>query len=159
MEGIMVGEIYAGISSFKVMLDIAKGLKDLSDASARYAAVIELQEKILGAQEAQTALIQKVGELEKEVTQFKNWDAEKQRYELKDIGQGSLAYALKAGMQPSQVEHYLCANCFEQSKKRILQREKMHVGRAIAYVCDDCDSMLYVQGHYYPDHTAGRPRR
>jgi hypothetical protein len=63
-------------------MDIAKGLKDINDATVRNAAVIELQEKILAAQAEQTALVVRVGELEKEVADLKAWDAEKQRYEL-----------------------------------------------------------------------------
>jgi Staphylococcal nuclease homologue len=42
-------------------------LKDIDDATRRNAAVIELQEKILDAQQAQSALIEKARELEKEV--------------------------------------------------------------------------------------------
>lgn len=117
----MVGEIYAGISSFKVMLDIAKGLKDISDASARYAAVIELQEKILGAQEAQTALVQKVGDLEKELAAYKNWDAEKERYKLTDFGGGTFAYGLKTEKANGEPAHRICANCYGGGLKSILQ--------------------------------------
>ncbi len=42
-------------------------MKDIDDATRRNAAVIELQEKILDAQQAQSALIEKARELEKEV--------------------------------------------------------------------------------------------
>jgi hypothetical protein len=48
----MAGEIFAGLSAIKTAFDIAKGLKDIDDATRRNAAVIELQEKILAAQEA-----------------------------------------------------------------------------------------------------------
>ena len=71
----MVAEIYAGLGAFKAMFDIAKGLKDIDDAARRNAAVIELQEKILVAQEAQSTLINRVGELEKEVAGLKSWEA------------------------------------------------------------------------------------
>ena len=47
----MVGEVFAGLSALKTAFDIAKGLKDIDDATRRNAAVIELQEKILLAQE------------------------------------------------------------------------------------------------------------
>ena len=45
----MVGEVFAGIGALKTAFDIAKGLKDIDDATRRNAAVIELQEKILTA--------------------------------------------------------------------------------------------------------------
>lgn len=152
----VAAEIYAGLSSFKILFDTAKGLIDMTDATARKAAVVELQEKILAAQQSQSSLIQQVGILEKEVSDLKNWDADKQRYELKDIGQGCIAYALKPEMQAAEPAHYLCANCYAQAKKRFLQREAKHVGRAITYSCHDCGSEMYVQGHYHPEHSGKR---
>ena len=56
----MVAEIYAGLSAFKAMFDMAKGLKDINDAAIRNGAVIELQEQILSAQQQQSELIERV---------------------------------------------------------------------------------------------------
>ena len=108
----MVGEAIAGLSAVKTAFDIAKGLKDIDDASRRNAAVIELQEKILTAQSAQAALIERVGYLEKEVARFETWETEKQRYELKDVGMGSLAYSVKDAMRGSEPPHQICAACY-----------------------------------------------
>ena len=47
----MASELIAGLGLFKTMLDMAKGLKDISDAAVRNAAVIDLQEKILAARD------------------------------------------------------------------------------------------------------------
>lgn len=140
----MVAEIYAGISSFKVMLDIAKGLKDLSDASARYAAVIELQEKIFAAQEAQTSLIQKVSDLEKEVVQFKNWDAEKDRYLLTDYGSGTFAFALKPEKANGEPFHRVCANCFNQGRKSLLQHKHTTHDKRECLICHSCGKETFL---------------
>ncbi len=78
----MVAEVFAGLGALKTAFDIAKGLKDIDDATRRNAAVIELQEKILAAQQSQSSLIETARELEKEVVQLKAWEADKQRYEL-----------------------------------------------------------------------------
>jgi hypothetical protein len=40
----MVAEIYGGLSAIKSAFDIAKGLKDIHDATLRNTAIIELQE-------------------------------------------------------------------------------------------------------------------
>jgi hypothetical protein len=61
----MISEAMMGASALKTAFDMAKGLKDISDATIRNAAVIELQEKILSAQEAQFARVKRVDELEK----------------------------------------------------------------------------------------------
>lgn len=153
----VAAEIMAGVSGFQAMYNAAKALKDMNDASVRYGAVIELQEKILAAQEQQAALINRVGDLEKEVASLKAWEAEKQRYELKDIGNGNLVYSIKPEMQGAEPPHNLCANCFNQSKKRHLQTEYYFVGRARAYLCHDCGSRLYTSGHYHPEHDGKKP--
>jgi Mg2+ and Co2+ transporter CorA len=66
----MVAEVFAGLSAFKTMFDMAKGLKDINDAAIRNGAVIELQEKILAARESQSAALERIGELEKKVASF-----------------------------------------------------------------------------------------
>lgn len=156
----MVSEVFAGISGLKLIMDTLKGFKDINDATVRNSVAMDLQEKILAAYQTQLAMTQQVSDLEKEVAQFKNWDAEKQRYELKNIGQECMAYALKAGAQPPEPEHYLCANCYAQAKKRFLQKEHRDVGRAEVYVCNDCGSELYVLGTRHKEHNIGyRPGR
>ena len=78
----MASELLAGLGLFKTMMDMAKGLKDMNDIAVRNAAVIELQGQILTAQEQQSALAERGGELEEEVADFETWDADKERYEL-----------------------------------------------------------------------------
>jgi hypothetical protein len=118
----MVAEVFASLGALKTAFDIAKGLKDIDDAARRNAAVIELQEKILSAQQSQSSLIETVSNLEKEVSRLKAWDADKQRYELKALAMGVVAYALKPSMSNGEPDHYLCANCFAAGKKSYLQQ-------------------------------------
>ena len=66
----MVGEVIAGLGALKTAFDLAKGLKDINDATIRNGAVIELQERILAGQQAQAALLEHIGTLEKEVAGF-----------------------------------------------------------------------------------------
>ena len=107
-----VGEIFAGISGLKTVMDTLKGFKDISDANTRNAVAVELQQKILAAYQAQMTLTEQIGNLEKEVAQFKNWEAEKDRYKLTDFGGGTFAYALKPDKANGEPPHRICANCF-----------------------------------------------
>src|SRR5690349_8725799 len=116
----MVAEVYAGLSAFKTMFDMAKGLKDINDAAVRNGAVIELQEKILAAQQAQTALLERIGQLEKQVAEFETWDADKQRYELKELPPGIFVRSLKPEMASGEPPHFICETCFQRGKKRTL---------------------------------------
>ena len=117
----MVSEAIMGLSAVKTALDVAKGLKDISDATVRNNAVIELQELILSAQQAQFALTEHISQLEKQVADCKAWEREKERYELKELMSGYFAYALKEGMDEAEPAHYLCASRYSNGKKEILQ--------------------------------------
>ncbi|MGJ0514093.1 hypothetical protein [Methylocystis sp.] len=117
----MVAEIYAGLSSLKIAFDLAKGLKDIDDATRRNAAVIELQEKILSAQAAQSELVEAISTLKKRVAELEAWETEKQRYQLAEIASGIVCYEPKEGMRDGEPPHRLCANCYAAGQKRFLQ--------------------------------------
>jgi transposase len=137
----MVAEVFAGASAFKAMFDLAKGLKDLNDAATRNAVAIELQEKILSAQVEQAMLIERIGHLEKKVAGFEKWEAEKQRYELKDLGWGSFAYMLKSDARGPEPPHWICAHCYEHGHKEIFQHVmKPESGRR--WTCPACKNEI-----------------
>lgn len=146
----MVGEVFAGLGALKTAFDIAKGLKDIDDATRRNAAVIELQEKILAAREAQSTLLDRVGELEENVASFETWDAEKQRYELKQLIRSgpTFAYALKPDAQPPETFHCICASCYQRRIKSILQFARYAiVGSSESILaCPVCETEVHVIG-------------
>jgi len=117
----MVAEVFASLGAIKTAFDLAKGLKDIDDAARRNAAVIELQEKILAAQQEQMALVERISELEREVRGFETWEAQKKRYQLTDYGGGTFAYALKPEEAQGEPEHRICAHCYESGHKALLQ--------------------------------------
>jgi hypothetical protein len=118
----VVAETLAGLGIFKSLYDSAKALKDINDAAIRNGAVIELQEKILAARDAQASLLDRVSELEKEVGRLKDWEADKKRYRLVDVGGGVVALALKPAMSNGEPPHYICADCAANGKKFYLQK-------------------------------------
>ena len=138
-------DLMVGASAFKAIYDSAKALKDINDATVRNAAVIELQEKILTAQEAQSALVDRIRELEEEMRGFKTWEAEKQRYELKDLGWGTLAYMLKPAMRGAEPPHWVCANCFAKGQASIIQYINTP-GRGFQYSCPACKTPMNPSG-------------
>ena len=139
----MISEVFAGVSAFKSMFDLARGLKDLDDAANRNAVAIELQERILAAQMQQTALIDQVGQLEKRVAELEAWDADKQRYELKEIATNQFAYVVREDARGAEPSHKLCANCFNQNQKSILQTETRNPGRHTVFFCQRCGADIY----------------
>lgn len=152
-----VAEIAGVMSSLKAAKDIAETMIGLRNAAAFKAKAIEFQSKIydamsaaIVAQEERSSLLQKVGELEKEVARLEAWDAEKQRYELKDVGSGALAYALKNEASGAEPPHWICAKCYEDGKKSILQPETRNPGRTEWMVCHRCDADIIVVGEREP---------
>ena len=132
--------IAAALSSFSALKDIAQAIVSLHDAQALQAKVLEFnrqlidaQTKILAVNEERSALIEEIHQLKKQVADLEAWETEKQRYELKSIGAGSFARALKPETQGSETPHYICANCYENRQKSILQPEPTSMAsRALA---------------------------
>lgn len=121
--------ISAAISSLQTAAQIAKGMIGLRDAAIIQGKVIELQSAILAAQTGaltaqseQFSLLDKIRKLEEEVARVKAWEGEKQKYELKEVTPRSFAYVIKADARGTEPSHMICANCFEQGEKRILQQ-------------------------------------
>jgi hypothetical protein len=148
----MVGEVFAGLSAFKSMFDMAKGLKDINDAAIRNGAVIELQSQILAAQEEQATLIQKVRDLEVEVARFDEWNVEKQRYELADVGNGVMAYRIKEDAQGAEPPHSICPDCYQRREKSLLQIVIRVPGRANVLTCQTCGWAGYISGMWQQEH-------
>lgn len=157
----MLGEIAMGLSSLKAASDILKGLHAANTQSLINEIKISLQTHILdaqqaltAAQEAQTALTERVRHLEKQLAEFDKWETEKQRYILTKLPPGAFAYALKPEAAAGEPAHYLCANCYAQNKKSILQSSGTIGGRE-QFECHSCQSKISV-GEYQPPPSRGR---
>lgn len=124
-----MGSISAAIGGLKTAADIAKGFLDLKEAASVQGKVIELQGVILAAQSSalaaqsdQFSLLEEIRGLKQKMADLEAWNAEKQRYELKALATGIVAYSLKPSMSNGEPAHYLCANCFAAGKKSYLQQ-------------------------------------
>jgi len=143
-----IGEIAAAITSSKAALDIAKAMVGMRDAEAMRAKSIELQGAILEslsqaieAREAQSAQLDKIRALETEISRLKAWDTEKQDYELKRLWNGGMTYMLKPNARGSQPPHWLCPNCYSNSKKAFFQPIPTADQHAV-YECISCKSKM-----------------
>jgi len=141
----VAAEISAGVTSLRAALDITKAMIGLRDAEAFRSKSIELQQAIMDAltqgidaREAYAAQLDRVRALEAEVARLKAWNAEKQDYELKPIGEGSVAYMLKPDKRGSEPPHWLCPNCYTKGKKEMLNPTGAHPGRSWIYKCSGC---------------------
>lgn len=148
-----VSEISALFSSLKAAKDVAQAMVGLRDEAAFQAKAIELQSKILDAQSAAFAaeenratLVDRVRDLEQQVIRMQSWESEKQRYELKELGNGTLAYAVKESVRGAEPPHWICSSCYQHAKKSVLQPETRNPGRIKTWVCHECDAVLIASG-------------
>jgi len=162
----MVGEIATGISALKTAFDIAKNISDMAKGKAVNDAVISLQEHIilaqksaLDAQSHEAAQLARIGELEKEIAQLKEWDAQLKQYELKEVHVGALAYVPKPNTDEAKTPHWLCVDCADHGRKSILQdvgRTKNN--RESRYQCPSCKSAILVHWSLSPSELAKSER-
>jgi hypothetical protein len=142
-------------NSLNAAVNITKAMIDLRDWSTVQSKVIELQRTILEAQggmfaanEERSALIQRVRDLEKEVTELKAWNTEKENYELKSVYIGAFAYLPKPNLANAEPPHWLCATCYQNGKKSLLQYHGRDAGdhRTSLYRCQrkECGSTIRV---------------
>ena len=123
----MLGEIVAGLESLKAATDLVKSMNAVATQATINEVKLTLQQHIFdarealsAAQEAQTATLKRIGELEQEIASFKNWEAEKQRYQLETLPPGIHVYGLKRGMEQGEPPHKICATCYNQGFKSLL---------------------------------------
>lgn len=146
------------LTSLKAAKDIGEAMLGLRDAAAFQGKLIEFQSQIIdannaafAAQEERAGLLERVSKLEKEISRLEAWETEKQRYQMKDLGVGAIAYVVKASMQGTDPVHCICASCYERGKKSILQNT-FHGAAAwtATWVCPDpsCRSKIEI-----PDDT------
>jgi hypothetical protein len=140
-----VAEIAAAVTGMRAALDITKAMAGLRDAEAFRGKSIELQsvvldafEKAIEARAAHSAQAERIRMLEAEMAGLKAWDAEKQNYELKSIGPGSVACMLKPDKRGSEAPHWLCPNCYSKGQKAFLNPTDAQVGRGWIYKCTGC---------------------
>ena len=152
----MIEYLQLAYNSGKAAFDIAQGVNALSSEVERNSAVVEIQRHVMegnsnlmAAQQAHSAALKRIDDLEKEVVRLKDWSAEKQNYQLKSIDPSGFAYMPKPELQTGEPPHWLCTNCFEQAQKSILQL-KGTSGPMATYHCNRCSGQMQVYSRRSP---------
>ncbi len=157
--------ISAGFQSLKASIEIGKALLKMGISAEIKDRIREMNDGILAAQESalasqqhQSALIKQVGELEKQIAELETWNAEAETYKLTNVRAPNhpmgmaFAYAPKEGTHTGEPPHFICANCYQERHKSILQEQTLYPGRAVGLVCPRCSVIVYKEGYPMPDH-------
>lgn len=133
------------LSTLQSAYSLAKSIADLEEAHAIKVQIGELLTQILSAQESalrsqerESALARQVHELEQHIIQMETWETEKERYQLTNFGGDTFAHLLKPEMANNEPAHRICAACFENDKKSILQSHGRNAYSQDRYFCPVC---------------------
>ena len=94
--------------------------------------------------------------LEAEVANLKAWEAEKHRYEMKEVWPGAVGYVLKGAAQGDEPIHWL-VRCYNDGNKELLQlsgKSSDQAGRHKGWECPTCKSNIFVQYDVRPGKDA-----
>ncbi len=130
-------------AALRTATDLTKAFVGLRDEAMIQAKVIELQSAILSAhqcafeaQTAQSALLDELATVKAKLSEIEGWATERNRYELVAVVPHLYAYRLSEQQKhDGEPSHMLCAACFDEGKKSILQ------GQHILH-CQRCKARL-----------------
>jgi len=159
----MIAETAAVIASIKGLRDLTAALKESAEKRKMLAAVedvqtrfIQLQGVLMESQHAQTVAEDRARVAEEKCKAFENWSHEAKRYTMTEVVDGVLVYSLKAGVESSEPPHSLCANCFSEHWKSILQLERTrHTGDFLK--CPRCEWRVNIDKGGHASSRALRP--
>lgn len=149
-----LGSISAAVTSLKMAGEIVKGMISLKTTAEVQAKAIELNQQIISAQHAifeanatQSALIQKIGDLEKQIARMGQWEEQKQRYKLTDPWRGAAqVYGVKASCKESEEPHWICTKCYDDGRRSILNpmRDSKYF---VLMICPTCKAQIHTGLH------------
>ena len=147
------------LESIKSVSTISRDLLGLVKSGAASKKIGEMNAKILEAQQFalatqsdQFSLSKRVGDLEKELVDLKDFRREKQNYELQALGNTAFAYVYKPPVDSTEPIHWLCSTCCDQDRKSILQYYGMDFPRERKSIwkCHLCNSEIRVPIGQHP---------
>ncbi|QLB15871.1 hypothetical protein A6B39_10630 [Mannheimia granulomatis] len=127
--------------------DITK-LKELGESNVKTVELtqiaINLQQLIISLQKDLWALQIENKELEEQINKAHEFEVEKSQYVPFQFPTGAFVYRSSEGITNENSEtafHYLCANCYSQQKKSILQPAGITNGHH-SMKCNNCPSVI-----------------
>lgn len=145
-----LGTLSAALGSAQAAGTIIKSLAGMKNSVDINAKAIELQGVILSLQAdignaiaAQAQLAQENQKLKDELAEVEAFRGEAEHYKLFQPWPGIFAYGRKESMDRSVPPHYLCAHCYQQNKKSILQQ--LLKNHWLHFACSSCQASLQTE--------------
>ncbi|MEH6435803.1 hypothetical protein [Massilia sp. DD77] len=157
-----LGAVSSAMESARTILGMAKTFIQVGNSVEVNSVALDLNMKMLelldrlqDARATESALAQKIQELERELRESEVFQSELENYLLFSPWPGAFVYARKRSLVGAQYPHYLCTNCVEGRVKSILQAVDTPKGW-LNYKCPRCSLELQTGSRggvapYYPD--------
>lgn len=144
-----------GTETAQKLRELLKGGK--GNSTEAQALALDLFNQILDAKRNQSTLEDRLRQLERELKDRDEFQAQAARYVLTDTGRGAAVYALKPDDTTGEPFHRICPECYRQRQKSILQPDPEN-HRAFIY-CPACRARFMIVGENSPIITgSGRSR-
>ncbi|MES2384051.1 MAG: hypothetical protein V4593_05850 [Pseudomonadota bacterium] len=150
----MINELLLASQSVQALASLVKAANGLANYGEIVEKVAEVNAKLmqansvaLASQEKQSSLVSQVHDLQSEIRVLRDWSAEAQNYELREVAAGVFACLAKGFNGQLQSAQKLCVNCFNQGNKSLLQQQHVEVGRQLSLVCHRCKADVIFR-HY-----------
>ncbi len=138
----------AMIAGIKTAIDLATSIKNITDdielkakTSELYNSIISLQNGIMSMQAENHSLLQENHSMSKKLMEIETWENEKSKYSLLEICSQVFVYARNQTDGSTEPSHWLCAKCYNQGIKSILQLKNQSVS-GYYYICHSCNSEI-----------------
>ena len=145
--GEITGTVSAANESLKALSEVIGSGKGRAELAEDTNQLITLRQYVLDLQGEHSAMRDSIRELETEIQRMKAFRTEeKNKYQLRRPDGSAFVYMLRIPEVGSGGAHWLCATCFQQDRKSILQpRDKpRQLFQAVTWGCDVCKSTFQV---------------
>ena len=119
-------------------------------------AVLDAQNDALVAQQEQFRQATRIIGLEQMIAEFENWETEKARYKLVDVGSAGGVFVFLLRPEASYEDeppHFICPNCYQKRIKSILQRS---IRPMRGTFCPECNTTFVVNVDFARSHGVMR---
>lgn len=135
----------------RASVDIAKGGGDPASLVINLRERLQtLREDLLTLREEAATLREEKREVEERLANLSNFESERHMYMLVTLESGGVVYVPKeSGSGEHQGRIYLCANCFEESRRKILQVQSRNY-EFDTYYCPACKATVQAPSSLEP---------
>ena len=147
---IAISEITATLSGIKKAIGVVKSLTSLdshialkSKTSELLSIIVDLHDRISSIQSQYDELLNTKNDLEKKLMEIEKWVEEKAKYKLTEISPGVFVFLSKEVDRSITPSHWLCAHCYENRQKSILQLHN-HSAAGKTFKCPSCKNVIHI---------------